>query len=329
MTWPAFLITVDTEGDNLWARPRVASTRNAAFLPRFQALCEKYHLKPTYLATWEMANCRSFQDFALDVLRREQGEVGMHLHAWDSPPIIPLTPDDALHHPYLIEYSVLQMRDKVRTLTDRLESVFHTKMVSHRAGRWAFNGVYARILEEAGYLVDCSVTPHVSWRSYLGSPQGRGGPDYTAFPDSAYFLNLDDVRRPGPSRLLEVPVTILSRTPLLAAWAWRALENVPLGKRTTKRFFVQPGWLRPNGTNRRQLLTVLSTALRQGRDYVQLVLHSSELMPGGSPKAQSPNRIERLYANLEVLFSAALQHSQGVTLQDFYRRKCDHADAGV
>jgi hypothetical protein len=39
---PAFLITIDTEGDNLWSRPRTITTRNAHSLPRFQALCEKY-----------------------------------------------------------------------------------------------------------------------------------------------------------------------------------------------------------------------------------------------------------------------------------------------
>jgi hypothetical protein len=50
----AFLITVDTEGDNLWARPRELTTHNAAWLPRFQALCERYGLKPTYLTAWEM-----------------------------------------------------------------------------------------------------------------------------------------------------------------------------------------------------------------------------------------------------------------------------------
>ena len=44
-----FIITIDTEGDNLWARPREITTRNAAYLPRFQALCETFRFKPVYL----------------------------------------------------------------------------------------------------------------------------------------------------------------------------------------------------------------------------------------------------------------------------------------
>jgi hypothetical protein len=36
---PAFLVTIDTECDNAWARSHTITTRNAAYLPRFQALC--------------------------------------------------------------------------------------------------------------------------------------------------------------------------------------------------------------------------------------------------------------------------------------------------
>jgi len=55
---PAFLVTIDTEGDNLWARSSVIEKRNAKYLPRFQKLCEKYGMRPTWLTNWEMANSR-------------------------------------------------------------------------------------------------------------------------------------------------------------------------------------------------------------------------------------------------------------------------------
>ena len=114
-------MTVDTEGDNLWAKPRAVTTRNAEFIPRFQALCQKHGLKPTYLTNWEMANCPAFVEFAQDVLARDVGEIGMHLHAWNSPPIVPLTDDDDRHAPYLIEYPKDQIREKVKVMTAKLE----------------------------------------------------------------------------------------------------------------------------------------------------------------------------------------------------------------
>src|SRR5690349_5680625 len=129
---PAFLITIDTEGDNLWQKPRTITTRNAAYLPRFQALCERHALRPTYLTDWEMVNCPRFHAFARDALLRRACEIGMHLHAWNSPPIVALTEDDYLHQPYLIAYPEPQIRDKVKVLTCKLEETFGVKMLSHR-----------------------------------------------------------------------------------------------------------------------------------------------------------------------------------------------------
>ncbi len=52
---PAFLITLDTEGDNLWGRQREITTRNTGYLPRFQGLCERFGFRPTWLTNHEMA----------------------------------------------------------------------------------------------------------------------------------------------------------------------------------------------------------------------------------------------------------------------------------
>jgi hypothetical protein len=191
---PAFLISIDTEGDDVWARPRVATTRNAAFLPRFQTLCERFGFKPTYLTNHEMALAPDFQHFAHDLIRRDAAEIGMHLHAWDSPPYAPLTADDTQAQPYLIEYPTPVMAAKIAHMTDLLETTFNRKMTSHRAGRWGFDERYAAILVRHGYLVDCSVTPNVSWRGHPGDPAGQGGPDFSSFPEAAYRPDPDDIR---------------------------------------------------------------------------------------------------------------------------------------
>ena len=50
-----FLITIDTEGDNLWSTPMEVTTYNARNLHRFQLICNEYGFKPTYLTNYEMA----------------------------------------------------------------------------------------------------------------------------------------------------------------------------------------------------------------------------------------------------------------------------------
>ncbi|MGU3361159.1 hypothetical protein ACLBWX_12565 [Methylobacterium sp. M6A4_1b] len=305
---PSFLLSIDTEGDDVWSRPHPVQTRNAETLPRFQQLCERHDLRPTYLTNWEMANCPVFQELGRDVLRRNVAEIGMHLHGWDSPPIAPLTSDDATHQPYLFEYPEAVRRQKIEAMTRCLEDTFQIPILSHRAGRFGFDAVSARALEALGYLVDCSVTPNVSWAAHVGSPTGRGGADFSAFPEHAYRIDLDRIDRPGESRLLEIPMTIIRRRRPLPA----RLARKMLGKSVDRVF-----WLRPNGRNLKDLLEVLDIAESEGRDYVQFTLHSSEFMPDGSPTFRTNESIEKLYEDMQVLFEAARGRFTGRTL-------CEH-----
>ena len=57
--------------------------------------------------------------------------------------------------------------------------------------------------------------------------------------------------------------------------------------------------------------------MEQRRDYVEFMLHSSELMAGGSPTFTTSDRIERLFDDLEELFDAARQHWAGATLSEY------------
>ena len=49
-----FIITIDTEGDNQWDHGRDLTVENIKYVDRFQILCEKYGIKPTYLVTSEV-----------------------------------------------------------------------------------------------------------------------------------------------------------------------------------------------------------------------------------------------------------------------------------
>lgn len=316
---PAFLITIDTEGDNLWSAPAPVTTRNVAFLPRFQALAERYGFLPCYLTDYDIVRSQDFLAFARPLVRRGAAEIGAHLHPWNTPPLQELTGRDAACGPYATEYPPAVIAEKIRTLTARLETAFETPIRSHRAGRWGFNGAYARILVERGYLVDCSVTPGVSWRACLGDPAGQGGPDYTACPHEPYFVDLADVCRPGGSMLLELPVTILPVSPPLVDGIRRALPPRNLLRRLLNRAWPPLTWLRPTRTNRRAMLRVLDAALRRRRSFVEFMLHSSELMPGGSPGFPDEASIEILYRDLDALLAAAARSFRPATLTGFAR----------
>ena len=318
MSETPFIITIDAEGDDLWANPREITTRNAEYLPRFQSLCERFRFKPVYLTNYEMAMSNAFVEFARDVVARDAGEIGMHLHAWNSPPLAPLTSDDLRFHPYLIEYPEPVMKEKIKTITRLLEDRFDQKMTSHRAGRWAFDSRYAAMLVDEGYRVDCSVTPGVDWRGNPGDPRGNGGSDYRHFPRDPYFLSPTDISAPTSSGLLEVPMTIrssgLSRR---APWVYR----IPLLRQTANRL-VSPALnhLCPAESNLRGMLRATRTARAEGAAHLDFSLHSSELMPGGSPTFRNASDIERLYENLEILFEELSTWCRGMTLKEFHAR---------
>ncbi|WP_446470116.1 polysaccharide deacetylase family protein [Xenorhabdus stockiae] len=314
MTQPAFIITIDTEGDNLWQNSDKISTQNTQYLPRFQNLCERFGFKPVWLTNYEMAMDDSYIEFAKDVIARNTGEIGMHLHAWNNPPIIPLTDDDMHYKPYLIEYPKDQIKAKIELMTNLLEEKLQTKMVSHRAGRWAFNEYYAQLLVEYGYQIDCSVTPKVNWRFTKGAPNGNGGTDYSHFPSHAYFMDLQDISKAGDSALLQVPMSIQYKHSPFMTFIKQKYDSLRGKQRSPS-----VNWLRPKGGNLEQMKTVAQQTLASGSDYVEFMLHSSEFMPGGSPTFKDEEQIEQLYQDLEGLFEFLKPFMKGMTLAEYYK----------
>lgn len=319
-----FIITIDTEGDNAWNKPSEITTHNARYLHRFQELCERYQMKPVYLTNYEMCESPVFQELGREALKKNTAEIGAHLHAWYSPPAYQLTANDYACLPYLIEYPQQVMAEKLTYLTNRLQEVFDTKMVSHRAGRWAFNETYARELVKLGYRVDCSVTPYVSWKHMMGDPAGKGGTDYRLFPSHAYQMDLDNLRIAGHSDLLQVPVTIRPHSRrYIYTTAIKKLFGPGVVVDLLNKVFPFPGetdlaWLRPIRGNIKNLLWLLKTATaNEGVDYVEFMIHSSEFMPGGSPYFKTEEDVEGLYSDLETLFSAAQANYKGTTLKEY------------
>lgn len=123
-----FLITVDTEGDNLWQwKPgEKITTENSLFIPRFQELCEKYGLIPTYLTNYEMACDDRWVEYARKKEKDGKCEIGMHIHAWNSPPDYKL---NMLYpgNPYITEYPDEIIDQKVKCL-----KVFLRIVLKHR-----------------------------------------------------------------------------------------------------------------------------------------------------------------------------------------------------
>lgn len=309
-----FLITIDTECDNNW-RPMASlnsvknriSLENGKYLPRFQSLCEKYGFVPTYLVDWEMTFSTALVDMVNEGLPKGRLDVGMHMHAWSCPPYYHFSQEKCVENgnPYITEYPTEIIEQKVRNITERLKNVFGlNSLISHRSGRWCVDAEYLRILLNYGYKADCSVTPYVNWHDTCGMTAGSCGPDYSDSTPEAYIFSPDDFFRPVSFRkgqdtdaMLEVPVTIQKQE-----------DGV--------------SWLRPNGSNLSSMKVIVDGARDAESEYLMFMIHSSELMPFGSPNFRTEFEIEKLYQQMDILFAYMKNRDfRGIGLSDFTRGK--------
>lgn len=301
-----FIITVDTEADR-GKRLSKITIQNIKYISRFQECCRYYGFKPTYLCSYEVLD--SFVDVIGPFLKSGEVECGAHLHPWTCPPLRNVTSNDFYYHPYPHELPLDLFKEKMTNLTQKIEKVFAVRPKSYRAGRWGLVASHIKTLLELGYIVDCSVTPYISWKKVMGSPSGTGGPDYRNAPIFPYYLDFNDVCKSGGSNLLEVPVTIL-------------FTKFAFFKKILKKLGFGAQWLRPYPhMSSKDLINVYKTAKKAGLPYVQLMLHSNELMPGGSPYNPDKKSVEDLYLRLETLFEYLKSDEvQGETLSNF----CDY-----
>ena len=171
------LITIDAEEDNAWSEATPVSTDNVRHVPRFQALCDEYGYKPTYLATEPVLLDRAFADALEAALADGRAEVGVHLHPWSCGPQVAGESGDRPAHVYPHEIAIADFQDKLVRLVNLVQERFGRICLCYRAGRWGFDARQIQSLLACGIRVDCSVTPHVSWHRHRGRPDGDGGPD--------------------------------------------------------------------------------------------------------------------------------------------------------
>ena len=301
-----FILTIDTEGDNQWELGRELTVENIKYIPRFQNLCNKYNILPTYLVTSEVCEDGFAKEIFTDYLLSGKAEIGAHLHSWTTPPF---ENEEGYrfndqNHGFATELSEYLLNEKIKNLTNQIAVSFGTSPTSFRSGRYGFNENIAKVLIENSYLDDSSVTPYTNWSSQKGIPNGIGGPDFMDHNVFPYKYRFDN------SSLIEIPITILpSKFPLnrnetIARQYFRNVDKSIFLRLIRKLIFNnQPLWLRPyNWMNISLFDEILDEAARRKLPFLVMMFHSSELMPGCSIYRPDTGSIDKLYELLELFF---------------------------
>ena len=302
---PAVLLGVDTEADDQWSAEgrRRLTVRNAERLPALQALCDGFGVRPSYLVTHEMATRDESAGVLRGLARGGRCEIGAHLHPWTSPPF---RPEDLAAHTYPHNLPPELLDRQVRDLTTVIEQGLGVRPTTYRAGRNGFDGGSLPVLERLGYTVDTSVDP-------LFNERRKGGMAFAGAPLTPYHPDYADVRRAGASPILEVPISAAT-TPALP----KAVESMysrlpPIPWRgALRRLGVRGVWLRPSYAALPDMLAFASRLARSGAPCFNIIFHSSELLPGGSPYTPDDASVTRFLDDLKRLLEHLTARLGGV-----------------
>lgn len=298
-----FIITVDTEGDNLWSSHpgEIVTTNNAKYIPRFQELCEKYLFYPVYLLNYEMLLDSFLVNYIKGKAQLNKCEIGMHIHAWNSPPehsILQLYGNNS----FITEYPPEIQKRKLKYLKDLIKYKTGFDPVSFRSGRWATDQKLFKILDEIDIMVDCSITPGINHFSDKGMSDFRGN-NYVHESMCTHRLN---------GKLIEVPMSTARLRTYHGLSIKNRIKNIIIGKNI---------WLRPATNTTEEMLRLINYINKLGINHLEFMIHSSELMPGGSPYTMCELDVEHFYKRVEEVFSYVNNATdyRGITLTDYYQ----------
>jgi len=312
-----FVITVDTEADNQWKKGNTLTMKNIQYLPRFQKLCEQYGFIPTYLVSYEIAADPDAVALLKEWQDNNKVEIGSHLHPWSTPP----QSRRDKYHRYPSDLSDDELNAKLTVLTDEIKKNFGKSPTSYRAGRWGFDKRQENLLSKLGYRVDSSITPSIDWSSHIGDPEKSGGPDFRKEMSGLHLLD---------SGILEIPMTILPTGIIRnlsnpVVFFIHSLKDNLLRK-VLNRIFTRTKWMRVfNNTKKEDWQNIYKSAEVNNLGVIQFMIHSSELMPGGSPYSKTHENVEFIYKSIEELFkymkAKAVTASTLSSIRDFYDKQ--------
>ena len=287
------LVTIDTECDKSanWCTASPLTFRGATegVTDRLQPLFNDFGIRPTYLISPEVM-CDAESIAALSEAKNV--ELTTHLHGdYIVPEIKTWDFAGSITDEMQWEYGADLETRKMAALTEMFKQQFGHDPKSFRAGRFGISHDTGRILRDLGYVIDSSVTPHITWTSR----KGEKFPDFSGFPEYPYAVAPNgDIWQPGKSHFLELPVTVLP--------TGTVQSNTP----------NEPIWFRPWYSDADTLIRVMDHVAAQPvqngvhRPLV-MMFHNVEIIAGASPYPQSELEVIKYLDQLKRVFEHAEQ----------------------
>jgi hypothetical protein len=312
MSQPLYLIiTLDVEEEGLFSGsyPRSgAGVANVAELARLEFVHQEFGFPLTLLATYPVAQDPAARE-VLAAWQQERGaEIGVHLHPWNTPPFTDLPGSEPIATAKL---PLNLVGAKLTSLVDCLTEKFPEPPRSFRMGRFDWSPGLLKLLPGCGLRVDTSMVPLTF--------KGDGTRNFLAPPDPFWL----EAPVSPDSGLLEAPVTMVPVWQGSAKAVHRLAGLLPgnVGKAILSRYrFVGAAGIHPAWFPQFSMRLAASLHKRRGGRVLTLFLHSSELLPGGSPDFPDAAAVSRLVAKLRDFLAWLVKQGPvtGLTLSGLY-----------
>jgi hypothetical protein len=312
MSQPLYLvITLDVEEEGLFSGyyPRSgAGVANVAELKRLEFIPREFGFPLTLLATYPVARDPAAREVLLAWKENHGAEIGAHLHPWNTPPFSELPDPEPIATAKLPPALVAE---KLKSLVADLAAGFREPPRSFRMGRFDWSPGLLKLLPGLGLRVDSSMVPLTF--------KGEGWQNFLAPADPFW---LEGPAAPGP-KLLEAPVTMVPVWKGSARAVHRLAGLLPgeAGKALLSRYrFVGAAGIHPAWFPQFSMRLAARLHRRRGGRVLTLFLHSSELLPGGSPDFPDAAAVDRLVARLRDFLTWLVKQGPvtGLTLSGLY-----------
>lgn len=317
------VVTIDTEEEGLWSGQysRETTVENIQAVPRFQALCDQFSIRPTYLITTPVAESSQATSVLRSILDAGKCEIGTHVHPWNSPPF---EEQNSKEESYLCNLPPSIQLAKLENLTSQIERSFGVRPISFRAGRYGADAETINCLRKLGYLVDSSVLPGADYRS-------GNGPDFRKANCLPYYPNDGDILACGEDdSLLEIPVSAgfthryFEAAERMRKFAmrspWRSLRAVGILDRLGIASHTK---LSPEQASIGKMRRLATSILARNNPVLVLMFHSSSLLPRCSPYVNSEADLTLFLGRLEQFFEYAMDRVglTPITLGECYQHR--------
>ena len=318
------VVTVDTEEEGLWNSAysrEFKPVQNIKGIPRFQQICNKYDIKPTYLTAYSVCRTPWASDILGPIAESGSCEIGGHLHPWNTPPF---EEEISKRNSLMCHLPSSLVARKLDTLLHQHEAVLGKRPHSFRAGRWGFNEQTGKVLIEKKFTTDTSICPLIDYTN-------EGIPLYKkSLPDN-YWLNTRDIFSVDhrEKKMLEIPATVVFNR----SNSNMAFNILDFFKKTYFRYFhivgilsrlslLQQISLSPEMCTLKEMKKCADIHVKRNNRILNVFFHSSDLMAGGTPYVRDNNGLDEFLNKLDKFFSYTKTkwNFEGVTLSHLFQQ---------